>query len=128
MKKSLLLAALLLSSAAQAETWVCSTDGYEKGTKVLSTFTREENGFTMSVTYPATNSFPSSTQEPEHLRVIYETDSLIALQNFRHYHTQEPEEINVSIHLIHKETNSYIEQTVSFAFAFGRSEGSCVKV
>ena len=128
MGKSLLLAALLLSSAAQAETWVCSTDGYEKGKKVLSTFTREENGFTRSVTYPATNSFPSRTQKPEHLRVIYETDSLIALQYFVIFQPNETEEINVSTHLIHKETNSYIEQTVSFTFAFGRSEGSCVKV
>ena len=128
MKKSSLLAALLLSSAVQAETWVCGTDGYEKGTKVLSTFTREENGFTRSVTYPATNSFPSSTKEPEHLRVIYETDSLIALQDFVLYHLEEPEEINVSIHLIHKETNAYIQQVVSFGVAWTRDEGSCVSI
>jgi len=128
MKRIFILAALLLSSVAQAETWVCSTDGYEKGVKVLSTFTREGDSFTRSVTYPATNSFPSTTSEPEYGRVIFETESLIVLQNFILYHLEEPEEVNVSIHLIHKETNAYIQQVVSFGVAWTRDEGSCVSI
>ena len=121
---------LCFSVAANAETYVCA-ESIREGYGVLSTFVRSKNNkdvFSLSRTFPANGNLPSMTDATVFLSVTFESDSLLALRNWDYYLLEEPTAITVSTHLIHKETNAYIEQSVSFSSSSGRGEGSCVKI
>ena len=121
MKKALLLAALLISSAAQAETWVCSVPtGY--GGNYLSTFVRQGEKFLYTLTTPAVRGEKSRTLEPKTLEILVETDSMLTLAEI------EADGTSVGIDMINKLTKQHIGDIVDFYSDISRSEGSCVRL
>ena len=121
MTKSLLLAVLLLSSAAQAETWVCSVPtGY--GGNYLSTFVRQGEKFLYTLTTPAVREEKSMTLEPKTLEILVETDSMLTLAEV------EADGTSVGIDMINKITKQHIGDMIDFYSDTSRSEGSCVMI
>ena len=120
MKKSLLLAALLLSSAAQAETWVCTyalkTELDILNEPTISTFSRNGDGFIYVF---------GSSGEAVDAEILLETSKELVVQNIKAYSSGFTA---VEIHIIDKESKKYITQAVSNTAPFMRIEGSCVKV
>ena len=121
MKKSLLLAALFLSSTAQAETWVCTyalqTNVDYLNKPVISTFTRNGDGFMYVF---------GSSGSAEDAEIVLETSKELVVQNIKAYSSSGF--TAVEIHIIDKESKKYITQAVSNTAPFMRIEGSCVKV
>ena len=121
MKKSLLLAALLLSSAAQAETWVCS-ETLSDGSSFLLTFVRQESNFSLTLTSPETQTSTSMTLESEPREILVETDAMLTLAGIS------PSGKKVSIFMINKMTNQFVSNATIFDDSTSRSTGSCVKI
>ena len=118
MKKSLLLAALLLSSAAQAETWVCSYPG--AGGVFLSTYVRQGAEFSYTLTTPATQEEESSTYQMRPLEILAETDAMLTLAEIK------PDGTEVALTMINKITKQEVDDSISFHGDISRSEGSCI--
>jgi|TARA_B110000914_G_C15240144_1_gene343730 hypothetical protein len=121
MKKSLLLAALLLSSAAQAETWVCSTPTTYGGS-ILLTLVRQGEVFSYTLTTPATQEEESRTVQRDPYEILVETDAMLTLVD------KAPNGRSVSITTINKITKQSINQSVDFGVDLGKSEGSCIGI
>jgi hypothetical protein len=123
MKKSLLLAALLLPCAAQAETWVCSeisTEGYNINT--LLTFVRQDTDFSLTITTPEGGGFKSMTIEGDSYEILVETQAMLTLAN------TEPNGKRVASFMINKMTNQFVSTVASFDEELPRSAGSCVRI
>ena len=120
MKKSLLLAALLLPCAAQAETWVCTyalqTNVDYLNKPVISTFTRNGDGFMYVF---------GSSGSAEDAEIVLETSKELVVQIIKAYSSGFTA---VEIHIIDKESKKYITQAVSNSAPFMRIEGSCVEI
>ena len=118
MKKTLLLAALLLSSAAQAETWVCAAldSGNEQ---TITTFVRQEGYF--AVTHSQQGSEDIKINED----ILAEDDSLLIVGKFRF-----GELGGVEMRMINKVTNQYAVDGVFLTKGFKvvRHDGSCTKI
>jgi hypothetical protein len=79
MKKSLLLAALLLSSAAQAETWVCSTP-FQQKVIVLSILCQAGVRFFLHTNcIPETQTSTAETWDAGQFKILVETDAMLTL-------------------------------------------------
>jgi hypothetical protein len=120
MKKSLLLAALLLSSAVQAETWVCTyalkTNIDILNEPIINTFSRNGDGFIY---------VSGSSGEAVDAEILIENTKELVVQNIEAYSSGWTA---VYIHIIDKESKKYITQAVSNTVPLMRIEGSCVKV
>ena len=121
MKKSLLLAALFLSSAAQAETWVCSSPSSFGGSNLV-TLVRQDREFTNTLTTPAVNGRESKTIELEPLEILVETDAMLTLAEIK------PDGTEVVLSMINKITKQYVNDGLSFSSDTAREEGSCVMI
>jgi len=121
MKKSLLLAALLLSSAAQAETYVCSEVSAEGNTYFLS-FVRQESEFSMTITTPETETRTGETREVGQFETLVETDAMLTLARIS------PEGERVNVFMINKMTNQFVSTATIFDDPTPRSTGSCVMI
>jgi|TARA_B100000795_G_scaffold216647_1_gene170571 hypothetical protein len=121
MKKSLLLAAMLLSSAAQAETWVCS-EVSSSGKSFLLTFVRQDAEFSLTVTTPKTQEEKSRTIESEPYEILVETDAMLTLAKIQ------PDGKRVSTFMINKITNQFVSNATIFDDEIPRSAGSCVRI
>ncbi|MDB2445308.1 hypothetical protein N9X66_09165 [Gammaproteobacteria bacterium] len=121
MKKSLLLAALLLSSAVKAETWVCSMPT-SYGGNYLVTFIRQGDEFSRTLTIPAVRAEKSRTLEPKALEILVETDSMLTLAEIKADGTA------VGIDMINKVTKQHVSDAISFYSGTSRSESSCVEI
>ena len=121
MKKALLLAALLLSSAAQAETWVCSEPTTYGGSNLI-TFVRQAGKFTNTLTTPAIREEKSRTIVLEPVKILVETDVMLTLAEIK------PDGTEVIISMINKITKQYVNDGLYFFSDTGRSEGSCVMI
>jgi hypothetical protein len=121
MKKSLLLAALLLSSAAQAETWVCSTPASIGGSNLV-TFVRQDGKFTITLTTPAIREEKSETTELLPAEILIETDAMLTLVAVL------PDGKFVGIDMINKITQQYVGDSLYFSEDSAREEGSCVMI
>ena len=121
MKKLLLLAALLLSSAAQAETYVCSEVSAEGNTYFLS-FVRQESDFSMTVTAPETETSTAETWDAGRFKTLVETDAMLTLARIS------PDGERVNVFMIKKMTNQFVSTTTVFEKQTLRSAGSCLKV
>ena len=121
MKKSLLLAALLLSSAAQAETWVCSSPSSFGGSNLV-TLVRQDGEFTNTLTTPAVNGGESKTYELEPLEILVETDAMLTLAEIK------PDGTEVALTMINKITKQFIDDALYFSGDTARSEGTCVMI
>jgi hypothetical protein len=113
MKKSLLLAALLLSSAAQAETYVCS-EPLSDGSSYLHTFVRQ--GFSQQITGPE---FRSKSYPHE---ILVETDAMLTLAEIN------PDGTKITIFMINKITNQFVNDAITFDGELRKVQGSCVKI
>ena len=123
MKKSLLLAALLLSSAAQAETYVCSPVAQNKVTQSFYTLVREDDSFSVTYTTPAASTGTvAMTSVYSGLEILMDTDNFLILQKLNE------EEAYVSVYIVNKLTETFLEQSVSMSYEYGRAEGSCLKM
>ena len=125
MKRILLLAALLLSSAAQAETWVCSSVNIEvEGSLTyLRSFVRQDIGFSTALTTPMRPDKNPITFDSELINILSETDEILTLvQTDTTYGT------DVSIYMINKNTKKYVVEGASSLGDTGRAEGVCVSV
>lgn len=120
MKKSLLLAALLLSSAAQAETYVCTVAS--QNTATIYKIVRNEIGFSV------TNS--STLYEGGMPRVIYEASltPIIETETMLNLIDIDTEGTKLGIYMINKKTNILILDAVLYSVDTLRSEGHCVKI
>ena len=116
MKKSLLLAALLLSSAVKAETWVCS-EVSSVGETYMTIYVRQGEKFSGTLNAPMYKNIDLGL-----LEILAETDVLLTLGGI------EPDATEVGITIIEKETGRYVNGAISFAGPVGRSTGSCVKI
>jgi hypothetical protein len=118
MKKIFLLAALLLSSAAQAETWVCAGLSSEKA-QTIYTFIREEGYFAVTV----------SIQGDEDIKVnqeiLAEDDDLVIVGTI-----SLGELGGAVLRMINKKTNNFAEDGVfiSDKYTSVRQEGVCTKI
>ena len=121
MKKSLLLAVLLLSSTAQAETWVCS-EPTSSGGSYLSTYVRQGEEFSYTLTVPEVREQKSMTLEPEPAEILVETDSMLTLAEIK------PDGKSIGITMINKITKQFVGGAVNYDHAIGRSIGSCVMI
>jgi hypothetical protein len=118
MKKSLLLAALFLSSAAQAETWVCAGLNSENR-QLIYKFVRQDGYFA------ATSSMQDREDLTFNLDLLFEDDSLLIMGEFRSGPNG-----GVSVRMINKITNEFAEDAARMEkwFESVRLEGSCTKV
>lgn len=121
MKKSLLLAALLLSSAAQAETYVCSEISSE-GNSYLLTFVRQESEFSMTLTTPETQTRTSTTTEIDPFKILAETNTMLTLARIS------PNGERVHIFMINKMTNQFVSSNANFSDVLPRTAGSCTRI
>ena len=121
MKKSLLLAALLLSSAAQAETYVCSGVLAEGNTVFLS-FVRQESDFSMTVTVPETETSTAEAWDAGQFKTLVETDAMLTLARIS------PDGERVTVFMINKMTNQFVSTATLFEKPTPRLNGSCLKV
>ena len=121
MNKLLLLAALLLSSAAQAETWVCSEPTTYGGSNLI-TFVRQDGKFTNTLTTPAIREEKSRTIVLEPVKILVETDVMLTLAEIK------PDGKSVGITMINKITKQYVSGAINIGYETGRSEGSCVMI
>ena len=121
MKKSLLLTALLLSSAAQAETWVCTTPTGD-GFSYLATFVRAGKEFSYRLTTPERGGSPTKNLELDPLKILVETKAYLTLANIHPYG------FKVAVHMIDKQTKQYISDSIHFYGDTERSIGSCVVI
>ena len=121
MKKLFILAAMLLSSAAQAETWVCTTPT-GNGLSYLSTFVRTGTEFSRTLTTPETRDRPSSEIKSDPLKVMVENETFLTLAEI------DPDGSEVAVYIIHKKTKQYITDSVYFFGDTSRSFGSCVSI
>jgi opacity protein-like surface antigen len=114
---SLLLATLLLASAAQAETWVCAAIYLNEQT--ITTFVRKEGYFAVTL------SQQGSEDKKFNQDILAEDDSLLIVGEFRF-----GELGGVEMRMINKVTNRYAVDGVIFAKGFGavRQDGSCTKI
>jgi len=117
MKKSLLLAALLLPCAAQAETYVCAALNSENR-QLIYKFVRQEGHFAVT----------SSMQDREdltfNLDLLFEDDSLLIMGEFRSGHNG-----GVAVRMINKITNEFAEDAAKIKKLYDvRLEGSCTKI
>ena len=125
MKKSLLLAALLLSSAAQAETYVCSTPvldlGFDDNRSNLHTLARQDQHFAYTLKVPDPLLGPIG---PSPLEVLTETDAMLTLME------KGDDGTYVRILMINKITYDFVTDSIRFSREsfYGRETGSCVKV
>lgn len=117
MKKSLLFAALLLTGAAQAETWVCAA--IYSNEQTITTYVRKEGYFAVTL------SQQGSEDKKFNLDILAEDDSLLIVGKFRF-----GELGGVEMRMINKVTNQYAVDGVFFAKGFGavRQDGSCTKI
>jgi len=115
MKKSFLLAAMFLSSAAQAETWVCS-EALSDGSTVLHTLVRQDAGFSEQITGPA---YKSKLYPHE---ILVETDTMLTLAEI------DPEGTEINIFMINKITNEFVNDAVVLVGNRSKAQGSCVKI
>ena len=115
MKKSLLLAALLLSSAAQAETYVCS-EPLSDGSSYLHTFVRQDTGFSQQITGPE---FRSKSYPHE---ILVETDAMLTLAEIN------PDGTKITIFMINKITNQFVNDAITFDGELRKVQGSCVQI
>jgi len=115
MKKSLLLAALLLSSAAHAETWVCS-EPLSDGSSFLHTLVRQDTGFSQQITG---SGFTSKLYPHE---ILVETDTMLTLAEI------DPEGTEINIFMINKITNEFVSDAVVLVGNRSKAQGSCVKI
>jgi hypothetical protein len=123
MKKSLLLAALLLPCAAQAETWVCSPPASSKVTQSFYTLVREDDSFSVTYITPAASTGTvAMSRVYSGLEILMDTNAVLILQKL------DEEDADVSVYIVNKLTDSFIEQTVSMTREYGRAEGSCLKM
>ena len=123
MKKSLLLAALLLPCAAQAETWVCSRVAQNKVTQSFYTLVREDDSFSVTYTVPAASTGTVATERVySGVEILMDTDNFLMLQRLNE------EEPYVSVYIVNKLTETFLEQSVSMSYEYGRAEGSCLKM
>jgi len=122
MKKSLLLAVLLLSSAVKAETWVCSTPSSVGGT-YITTFVRDGDKFIATLTVPPTAELGAKTLSPKSYDISLETETMLTLSLPRII-----EDGGISVRLINKITNEFVTDAVLLGSDTVRSEGSCVKL
>ena len=116
MKKALLLAALLLSSAAQAETWVCS-EPLSDGSSFLHTFVRQGTGFSQKI---AGNGLRSGKSYPH--EILVETDAMLTLAEIN------PDGTQITIFMINKITNQFVNDAITFDGELRKVQGSCVEV
>ena len=121
MKKSLLLAALLLSSTAQAETWVCTTPSSFGGSNLV-TFVRQEKEFTNKLTLPAEEGFESMEMELIPAKILSETGTMLTLARI------DPDGTEVHLAMINKITKKFVSDGVYFSSDVARTEGSCVSI
>ena len=121
MKRILLLAALLLSSAAQAETWVCSSPA-SSGGSFLSTYVRQGAEFSYTLTTPATKELESMTIEVQPFEILDETNVMLMLVAIS------PESDGLGIIMINKITKQEVNNAISFYGDTIREEGSCVMI
>ena len=121
MKKSLLLAALLLSSAAQAETYVCSEVSAEGNTYFLS-FVRQESDFSVTLTVPETETTKAETRNVGQFKTLVETDAMLTLAGIN------SDGKRVNVFMINKMTNQFVSTATIFDDPTPRSTGSCLKV
>ena len=121
MKKTLLLAALLLSSAAQAETYVCSSVAQSKVNQSFYTLVREGDSFSVTFTTPAAATGTEAMSSVYGgLEILMDTDNFLILQKLN------KEDADVSVYIVNKLTDSFLEQTVSMSYEYGRAEGTCL--
>ena len=121
MKKSLLLAALLLPCVAQAETWVCTLPSSDDSSYLLR-FSRNGNRFSFtnsSILYESGN--PRIVYEGSLIPII-ETETMLNLLDIKTDGT------NLGIYMINKETNVLISDGVRYSVDTLRGEGHCVKI
>ena len=121
MKKSLLLAALLLSSAAQAETWVCS-EPTSSGSSYLATYVRQGEEFSITLTIPEDQERKSETLEPKPAEILVETDSMLTLAEI------EPDGKSGGITMINKITKQYVFWPLDYDEEISRGTGVCVRI
>ena len=121
MKKLLLLAALLLSSTAQAETYVCSVPSSIGGSNLI-TFVRQDGKFTNTLTTPAIREEKSRTIVLEPAEILVETDAMLTLAEIK------TDGKSVGITMINKITKQYVSGAIFIGYETGRSEGSCVMI
>lgn len=118
MKKSLLLAALILSSAAQAETWVCAGISSEN-VQTIFTFDRKESYFAVKVSVKGSEDIEVNQE------ILAEDDNLLIIG------TVSLDELSgANLRMINKKTNDFVEDSVfmSNKYASVRQEGSCTKI
>ena len=75
MEKILVISELLLSSAAQAETYVCSVPSSIGGSN-LKTFVRQDEKYTITLTTPAIREEKSETTKLLPAEILVETDAM----------------------------------------------------
>tara|TARA_S200002703_G_scaffold22797_2_gene19546 strand:+ start:298 stop:672 length:375 start_codon:yes stop_codon:yes gene_type:complete len=120
-KSLLLLAALACSGVAQAETYVCSTTAEYKVGQSFYTFAREGDAFSFTYTVPAVASGTDTmTRVSNGLGILMDTDAYLILQQV------DEEDGDVSVYIVNKQTDTFLQQTVSMSYEYGRAEGSCV--
>ena len=122
MKNSLLLAALLLSSAAQAETWVCSAPT-SFGVSYLITYVRQGEVFTGTSTITTNAPQQESRTDPMGpLEILVETDVMLTLARI------DPDGTAVAITMINKITKQLVGGAVAFTSEQSQVEGTCVMI
>ena len=120
-KKSPLLAVMLLSSAAQAETWVCSTPS-KLGGSYLHKLVRQEAEFDYTVTIPADQWDGENSIDSDPLELLIETDVTLTLASI------DPDGVDVTVFMINKETKQFVIDAVYFEIEGGKELGSCVEI
>ena len=118
---SLLLAALLLSSAAQAETWVCSSPSPDGGS-FLSTYVRQGAEFSYTLTTPANQEYKSMTIESQPFEILDETNVMLMLVGISR------DRDGLAIVMINKITKQEVNNAIQFYGDTVREEGSCVRI
>lgn len=121
MKRLLLLAALLLPCAAQAETYVCSVPSSIGGSNLI-TFVRQDGKFTRTLTTPAIREEKSETIELLPAEILVETDAMLTLVAVL------PDGKFVGIEMFNKITQQYVGDSLYFSEDSAREEGSCVRI
>lgn len=122
MKKSLLLAALLLSSVAQAETWVCSVHSNTSGNehKLRRQFSTGGSYYDYTVTYPEGQLDGEKTFELAPLKILFENDAVLKLADI------ESEDYAVTVFIIQKKSKRFVLDGVYFSLEVEKDSGSCV--
>ena len=117
MKKTLLLAALFLSSAAHAETFVCASLNSENK-QLIYKFVRQEGYFAV------TSSMQGREDLNFNLDLLFEDESLLIMGEFRSGPNG-----GVAVRMINKITNEFAEDAAQMDKLFDvRLEGNCTKI